>query len=1343
MNTKQERIAQEASDQRAWAGMGRHLARHTRRAMAIGLSGLALWGAAAHAQETICARVKIEIKQELTLERQAFDAQMKINNTTTTGAIENVSVVVKVTEQDGTPVTITDDPNNLNAKFFIRIASKENISNVDGTGTVNPNTTSVIDWLLIPAPGAAGNNPLGKKYLVGATLKYRFGGEDQVLEVSPDVITVKPLPLLTLDYFLTQNVWADDPLTPEIEPVEPFTLGVRVKNTGFATAKNLKIDSAQPKIIENNQGLLINFKLDGSYVNDAPAENTLLINFGDIAPATSKIGRWIMEATLAGKFTEFTAKFSHADELGGSLTSIMQATNAHFLIRDVRVDLPGRDFVRDFLAQDGDVIRVYESDGMDSVVTDRSGVAQLTAGVNAAGNATYQLVIPATSGFIYVKLPDPFKGQKALGQIVRSDAKAMLPENVWLSKTRNEQSKQWEYWINFFDVNTPGSYAAEFNAPPTAAQAPVIQFIPDRVVKEGKQVSFLVEASSPNGKPVTLSAAPLPAGATMSPQPVQSGLANSIFDWTPAKGQAGNYLITYTATDGQLSSTKSASIKVEADAPPPGPIAPAVVAPLGDAKVTSLKPSLIVQTSGNTQDPTTQVQFEIYADSAMTQLIDSAVVNKGVTTGDAGTTSFTPAKDLNDNTHYWWRARAFDGGQLYSLWVDGRFFVNLFNDPPGPFNATSPASQAEVGTLLPSFSWTNSVDADGDALSYSIAIYKDTALTELVARAADLPQDPSGATSWTAVAPLANHVQYYWRVTATDALGAQTSTAVRPFTINTGNTAPSIPAIAGPAAGSQVSAPGVALTIQNSADAEGDLITYVFEIDTVSTFDSSNKRSSGQVIQGTGATTSWTVTGLAEDKRYWWRVKAQDGRAESGWVVADFLMNAVNAAPSMPTVKNPGNGAWVATQQPMLEVNPSQDPEGDAIRYQFEVYRDASLSERVADGTSGGASWVVPMPLADKTTYRWRVRAKDAFDAASDWSPANVMYVSTGPYQDPTIQVTAPATPVVPAIVGTRKFATIRWTGSDPNIEPAIALYWSASDSGYAGSLIVDGLRQAAGTQSGSYDWDVTDLAPGAYYVYAVIYDSKGMGRAYASGAVVVPAAAQTGSIVVTGNNLATSESGTQQSFTVRLGSAPTGDVTIPITSTNMLEGMPSPSQLVFTRANWGTNQAVTVTGQVNCAPNDSTRAYQILVGKAVSLDPNYIGLAGPPVDATNADDGDKSGTTNSPDIHICGYTLVSQQQVTSTLWDYTFSVAFTNTGANALAVKATLGGKPTGTTIGNGQPSLPTGTTIVDGQSSVGAIGTRETIRSMDTVTIRTNKQSSPEVLVQTYMTWTVVIQH
>ena len=235
------------------------------------------------AQDTVCASVKIRIKQELTLERQAFEAEMKINNTTDNGIIQNVSVVVKVTELDGTPVAITEDPNAVGAKFFIRVSNKQNIAAVDGTGIVSPATSATIDWLIIPAPGSAGANLSGKKYLIGATLRYRFGNEDQTLEVSPDVVTVKPLPLLTLDYFLPSEVEADDPLTAAIEPPVPFNLGVRVKNNGYAAAKNLKIDSAQPKIVENNQGLLINFQITGSSIDDAPAQKSLLLNFNDIA----------------------------------------------------------------------------------------------------------------------------------------------------------------------------------------------------------------------------------------------------------------------------------------------------------------------------------------------------------------------------------------------------------------------------------------------------------------------------------------------------------------------------------------------------------------------------------------------------------------------------------------------------------------------------------------------------------------------------------------------------------------------------------------------------------------------------------------------------------------------------------------------------------------------------------------------------------------------------------------------------------------------------------------------------------------------------------------------------
>jgi len=117
----------------------------TSKLLALALSVLAL--SAAQAQETVCASVKIQILQELTLERQAFNAEMRINNTTDSSLIENVTVVVKVTEDNGTPVVISEDPNSVGAMFFLRVASKQAISDVTGTGTVAPQTTAVIDKL--------------------------------------------------------------------------------------------------------------------------------------------------------------------------------------------------------------------------------------------------------------------------------------------------------------------------------------------------------------------------------------------------------------------------------------------------------------------------------------------------------------------------------------------------------------------------------------------------------------------------------------------------------------------------------------------------------------------------------------------------------------------------------------------------------------------------------------------------------------------------------------------------------------------------------------------------------------------------------------------------------------------------------------------------------------------------------------------------------------------------------------------------------------------------------------------------------------------------------------------
>lgn len=1238
------------------------------------------------AQESICARVKIEIKQELTLERQAFDAEMRINNTTDAGIIENVSVEVMVTDENGVPVTITDDPNNLSAKFFVRISNKQNISAVDGTGTVLPQTTSVINWLLMPAPGTAGT--LGKKYLVGATLKYKFGGEEMVLDVAPAVITVKPLPLLTLDYFLTQDVWADDPFTSEIEASEPFTLGVRVKNNGFATAKNLKIDSAQPKIIENKQGLLINFMLTGSYLNDAPVQNTLLMNFGDIASGTSKMGRWNMETTLAGKFTEFSARFSHADELGGALTSILQGTNAHLLIHDVRVDLPGRDYVRDFLARDGDVIRVYESDGADTEVTDHSATASLSGGSSAAGTANYRLSFPPTAGFVYVRLADPLNGKKQPGKVVRSDAKQLPSENVWLSKTYDGQANKWQHWVNFFDVNTTGVYDTEFREPPVAANPPVLQFIPDRVMKEGQQISFLVEASSPGGRPVILSAAPLPVGATFVQQ--TSGTpASAIFDWTPAKGTAGNYLVTYTASDGILSTMRSATIKVEGEEGQSGPSAPIIQSPLSGTQVKTLRPSLSVKTSTTTEGPAPAVQFQVYADEAGTQLVASAEV---VSTG--GVANWQVSSNLNDNTHYWWRARArASDGTLYSLWSNARFFVNLFNDPPDSFNLTSPAPGAEVSSRTPTLAWTNSFDKDGDAITYVVKVYRDSTLTELIAQSNALSENPEGMTQWVVNTSLQNQTLYYWRVVARDSVGAETQTPARSFMVNTGNTELAVPVILAPLNGGKNKSKKVALIVQNSDDA----VAYSFEMDTVKTFDSSNRRVSGQFKQ-TGGQTFWVgsesmVGGMVENRTYWWRVKAVSGSRESAWAVASFLMSEVNDPPPAPTINNPGDGSWVGTLTPTLTVNPVIDPEGDPIQYEFFITRTYNSVGAGVACYSETESCTIPYPVVNNISHSWMARAIDSDGAVSAWSTRANIHVSTLAYQPPLIGMTAPAMIVEPAVYdnGSSRNLILTWTGGSTNTEPVVALYYSREKTGFSGTLIVDGLRQATGSFKGTYSWwfKPGDIPSGIYYIYAIVYDGKGMGRAYAPGAFVIRSSNPTGKVVITAaEGLKTSEDGLATSFKVRLNQQPKADVVLPL-NINPRLGKASPDSLTFTPENWFVDQVVTVTGLDDCAPYGN-QAYQVAVGAAQSEDPDFI-AAWNSVQITNLDNGDIS-TTNNGSLSVCGQYLVKESKssdnskyiytlsaqlsfntYSSPLYIYYNSVSFSNATLTAIAPRTAV----------------------------------------------------------------------
>lgn len=107
------------------------------------------------------------------------------------------------------------------------------------------------------------------------------------------------------------------------------------------------------------------------------------------------------------------------------------------------------------------------------------------------------------------------------------------------------------------------------------------------------------------------------------------------------------------------------------------------------------------------------------------------------------------------------------------------------------------------------------------------------------------------------------------------------------------------------------------------------------------------------------------------------------------------------------------------------------------------------------------------------------------------------------------------------------------------------------------------------------------------------------------------------GAFVVSPISGNTSESGVTATFTVRLGSAPSAEVTLPVQSSDLTEGTVDKAVLTFTTLNWEDYQTVTVTG-VDDALADGDQLYTIRLGPAASADNIYNNLEPDAISLTN-----------------------------------------------------------------------------------------------------------------------------
>jgi len=460
----------------------------------------------------VCARIKIEILQEMTLERIGFLATLKITNNEGDASITDFSAALTF---ENPALSEENNPNDASDLFFVQPPELENIEAIDGTGIIPPAQTAEIRWFIIPKIAAGGTHASGTMYKVGATLGGSIYGQvisPDVLSVVPDSIIVKPEPQLEVTYFQPRDVDGDDPFTLDVvESPIPFPIGVLVKNAGYGTARQVKIQSEQPRIVENKEGLLLIAQLLGVRVDDEPLDQaSLTVNLGDIELGKCRKGVWDMITSLSGEFVEFNATFSHASELGGEETSVITEMNAYFIAHEVMNDQPGRDELLDFLADsdnDEEMIpdTLFESDCNTLPVNHLTDVSVQGSDLSATVTltATYD-------GWGYMRMDDPAQAKYPIESVVRSDGKVLNPHNYWTNIRYDRQTNDKLTYLNLFDFVSLGSYQYTVtygqmgtdNDPPET----YIRFSGEVQESQGKyyilpetQIYFTVEDASPVG----------------------------------------------------------------------------------------------------------------------------------------------------------------------------------------------------------------------------------------------------------------------------------------------------------------------------------------------------------------------------------------------------------------------------------------------------------------------------------------------------------------------------------------------------------------------------------------------------------------------------------------------------------------------------------------------------------------------------------------------------------------------------------------------------------------------------------------------------------------------------
>jgi hypothetical protein len=344
-------------------------------------------------------------------------------------------------------------------------------------------------------------------------------------------------------------------------------------------------------------------------------------------------------------------------------------------------------------------------------------------------------------------------------------------------------------------------------------------------------------------------------------------------------------------------------------------------------------------------------------------------------TGPVTNSSFTPSIDLDSNTTFYWRVRAFNTLGQYSAWSAVRNFRTALLPP----TLISPNDAEQLINNRPTFDWA---DVPG-ATDYRIQISNNSVFSSTVTNTVVTPSTYTPTSDLPVVG-----VTLWWRVQSNGANGPSAWSVVR--TLTTANP-PSVPTLASPANNAQVSGPSPLFNWNNSTVPGGVVFDhYQIQVATDSGFTALVHDNNVAGIANSQDNTAVLASGTT----YYWRVRSVSaaGHASAWSAVRSVKINFAG-----PTLNLPADGSTVSSLTPTFTWNAVSG----AATYRIQVSTSCcsfSPGPQLVINQQGitATSYTPSTSLLPGTTYYWHVRVNTPTTtyAPGDWS---VVFTFTTP----------------------------------------------------------------------------------------------------------------------------------------------------------------------------------------------------------------------------------------------------------------------------------------------------------------------------------------------------------